>query len=817
MSAQEMNRPFRLGGWRVEPSSGRLTRIGAGSYGSNGPAEVTLRPKVMELLVYLVSRAGEVVSNDDLITHVWKGVHVTEASLYYSINQLRTALGDHKEKPEYIETLAKRGYRLVAGVEYEQVDTKAARALELRTRLHHAALVFVAGVGFLFVFLALPGGRGPDQETGPSKSIAVLPFAAAGPDEDDGYLADGLTEEFINSLSKIRDLSVMGRTSSFYYKNKDRTPQQIGRELGVDHLLEGSVQRDGERLRITAQLVDATSGATLWSESYDGTLADIFSMQTEVASQVTRALSVTLLAEEADALKHYGTQNAEARSLYLIALARLRLVPSQMEAGVGLGTENLRAARDLLAKAVAMDTGFAEGWAALSRAYWIASANLGDESGEIMNRQQAYPLAQATLDRALALAPDLVEVRFAENFHLWNQAKYISRSPAEWDRAVAGFEALLADAPDNVEILEIYAAILIASRELDRAIALQDRALALDPLSKSRVDRAQALRWVGKYESARTEFRRIGEIYPDSPWQAWIAAIEYDMGHFHHAILWSDSAPASIARLNSWASMGKAETAVESLDVFRVQGGETNEFMDIFAYKFRQDNAGLREWLMTKLKSPDTATSERVLRYYLFWTALCLRDWPAALADSEGIISDYPDLEARIAAMPAKQKPAFNSPATFKNALMGAYLAYTLDMNEQAERAAVAWEWAEENLKQLSPRNPFGAMQLQRLHGLFAAGRGDKEAALTAHERLYELGWRHLVGGNALIGVGVGWLEDPLLDSIRDEPRFIAVMDKIKADNAAMLAELKAGLTLDDIMDETFEDYPQRQAARGGN
>ena len=250
------DRTVTFGRYRLEPGAGLMS----------GAREVHLTPKALALLSFIAERPGDVITKEELFAAVWPEVAVGDAALVTCIQELRKALRDDARRPRYIETLHRRGYRFIAKA------ASSARPLP------------VSGEK------ALPL---PDRP-----SIAVLPFANMSDDPDQDHFADGISEDLITGLSHIRWLFVIARNSSFVYKNRAVDVKEVSRALGVRYVLEGSVRRAGNRLRITAQLVDAISGGHHWAERYDREIGDIFAMQDEITRSVAGAIEPHLLAAE---------------------------------------------------------------------------------------------------------------------------------------------------------------------------------------------------------------------------------------------------------------------------------------------------------------------------------------------------------------------------------------------------------------------------------------------------------------------------------------------------------------------------------------
>ena len=250
------DRTLTFGRYRIEPRGGLMS----------GAREVHLTPKALALLSFLAERPGEVVTKAELFGAVWPETSVGDAALVTCIQELRKALGDDARRPRYVETLHRRGYRFIG---------KAAPARA--TTADHE----------------LPALPLPDRP-----SIAVLPFDNMSDDPDQEHVADGMSEDLITGLSRIRWLFVIARNSTFVYKHRAVDVKQVARELGVRYVLEGSVRRAGNRLRVSAQLIDATTGGHHWAERYDRELGDIFAVQDDITRSVAGAIEPHLLAAE---------------------------------------------------------------------------------------------------------------------------------------------------------------------------------------------------------------------------------------------------------------------------------------------------------------------------------------------------------------------------------------------------------------------------------------------------------------------------------------------------------------------------------------
>ena len=252
---------------------------------------LAIEPKVFDLLIHLVANGERVVSKDALIASIWDGRVVSESALTTAINAARTALGDSGETQRLIKTLPRKGFRFVGEVRSLKADAAVVdRVAELP---------------------ALPE----------KPSIAVLPFSNLSADAEQEYFADGIVEDMITELSRMRWLFVIARNSSFTYKGRSVDVKQVGQELGVRYVLQGSVRKAAQRLRITAQLVDAATGANLWADRFEGMVEDVFDLQDKVTASVVNAVSPQLEKAEIARVKRKPTESADAYDTYLRGLA----------------------------------------------------------------------------------------------------------------------------------------------------------------------------------------------------------------------------------------------------------------------------------------------------------------------------------------------------------------------------------------------------------------------------------------------------------------------------------------------------------------
>jgi TolB-like protein len=291
---------------------------------------VEIEPKVFDLLAYVIANRERVVSREDLITAVWGGRIVSESALATCINAARTAIGDSGEKQRLIKTLPRKGIRFVGTVREGEAPLPAA-----------------------------PEGAGRALALPDRPSIAALPFTNIGSDPEQEYFADGVVEDIISGLSRTKWLFVIARNSSFVYKGQSVDVKQVGRDLGVRYVLQGSVRRSGNRVRISAQLIEAESGVHIWAERYDRQLDDVFALQDELTASVIGAIEPSLRKAETDRVKRKRPDSLDAYDLLLQALPFT----------YGHIAEDADRAMPLLARALALEPEYAAAHAALAWCY----------------------------------------------------------------------------------------------------------------------------------------------------------------------------------------------------------------------------------------------------------------------------------------------------------------------------------------------------------------------------------------------------------------------------------------------------------------
>lgn len=412
-----LDRPFWVADWKVEPSLGRLSRA---------EMSVKIEPKVMTVLVCLAQSAGDVITREQLETAAWEGMVVGYDSLASTIIKLRKAFEDDSRNPRIIETVPKRGYRLIAPVATEETNLAgpndamaspafsqdrakgktnasfttsslppAKRLARWATRLRTTQVAQVAvalsvalTAGAAISYFSLQNFAGKDQAI----TVAVLPFKNMSNDPQQEYFSDGLTADLITDLSKLSALSVIARNTVFSYRTKHVDIRKIARELGVQYVVEGSVRKAGNTVRISARLIDAKSGTNLWADRFDGSLDDVFELQDRVTSKIVESLKLTLTDSERIQLIHKYTNNVEAYDHFLRGWQYFW----------NMSREGNQIARVSYHKAIKLDPEFARAYANLALTYTYEYLNGWSDNQDLtLSKANEYANKAVELDDKL--------------------------------------------------------------------------------------------------------------------------------------------------------------------------------------------------------------------------------------------------------------------------------------------------------------------------------------------------------------------------------------------------------------------------------
>lgn len=495
---------FCLDRWRVDPAGSRLDRDGE---------TVRLEPRVMDLLVYLAEHRGRTVSREELERNVWQGTVVSYDAYTKAIIKLRRALNDDSRHPRIIETLSKRGYRLIAPVTPAE-DAVAAPPARSRTEWYGrftrrgrigGVVVFLIAVLIGAIVSFRPWYRvEPTAEPMPERpAIAVLPFDSLSDNSDQGYLADGITDDLTTELAKQAGLFVIARDSSFIYKNRPDHVSAIALALHARYLLRGSVQRVGGRLRINAQLIDATTGGHLWAERYEGDVRQLFALQKEIIIAVLGAL--TPGAPPTDQPERVLTRSPEAYEYFLRGRQRFFLYASK---------DDNQKARSMFQKAIELDPNFALAYAMVGRTHVFDAMN-----GWSDVREQSLMQAQSFAERAIALDTALPVAYFVTGL--------VYRERREYMKALAEVEKAIQLDPNYANAHVLLATLLYYTGRPRESLARLEQALRLNPHFpfNYQFHIGQAHFVLQEYDAAIAAFERGLESNPsEERLRVWLAA-----------------------------------------------------------------------------------------------------------------------------------------------------------------------------------------------------------------------------------------------------------------------------------------------------
>lgn len=432
---------------------------------------VEVQPRVFDLLTYLLQHRDRVIDKDELLEQVWTGTVVSETSLSQSIRKARALVGDDGERQQIIRTVQRRGYRFVAPVSVAGSDAAGQ---------HRSATT-------------PPAAQTTDtanKTSPPPYSIAVLPFTNMSSDPDNDFFADGLAEELLNLLARIPQLRVAARTSSFAFRDSRTDVREIGEQLTVANVLEGSVRKAGDRIRVTAQLIETATGYHLSSQTFDRTLDDIFQLQDDIAAAVVKQLTPALFGQiPANATKIHP----DAYTLYLRGRHQYRQS----------SPEGFANAIQSFQQALAIDPGLAAAWDLLGMVY-IRQADMGLQPLEV-----CYDRGREAIEKAIAVDPSLAEA----HAHLaWITMVY------DWNFVAAErhINQALALDPRNYTALAQAGALAFILGRLEQCVAIREQALSLDPVGRGGYhNMGSALLNSGRLAEAEAMFQRALSNSPD--------------------------------------------------------------------------------------------------------------------------------------------------------------------------------------------------------------------------------------------------------------------------------------------------------------
>jgi TolB-like protein/DNA-binding winged helix-turn-helix (wHTH) protein/Tfp pilus assembly protein PilF len=571
-----MSKSYRFGQFLLDPGRRRLSRAGS---------IVSLTPKAFDVLLFLAQNPNRMVTKEELLQAVWGDTFVEEGNLTQYIWQLRRALEDNSEDSRLIVTIARKGYQFTenvtvaeaadtvkqASVQVPPVESSLANTqspIEGRadTAISKAPKpwrkgAFLVASTLILVAVAYASWRHFAGVTPPRPQrimLAVLPFQSLTGDPNKEYLADGLTEKTISQLSRLNpeQLGVISRTSVMGYKHKNERPDQIGRDLSVQYLLENSLRVSGDHMRLTTQLIQVKDQTHLWSQDYDYPVKDILNIEDDVAKSVAREIQVRLTSKQQAELAQSHSVNPETFDAYL--------------QGYFFFERNTDKDTDMAAKyyerATQLDPSYALAWAGLSRARkWQAVRGL-------IPKEDGYRVAREAVERALALNPNLAAAH-AQMGRIKQQVDF------DWTGADASFQRAAALEPGNPESVRIAASSARMLGRFDEALQLARRAVDLDPFN---ADSWQSLGdteyYAGQLDESATDYEKALELNPDV-------------------------FPGNISLSRTYIVQGRAQDALSEIELVRYDPERAS--LHAIAY-----------YALGRKKKADAALSELIAKYH---------------------------------------------------------------------------------------------------------------------------------------------------------------------------------------------------------
>jgi TolB-like protein/DNA-binding winged helix-turn-helix (wHTH) protein/Tfp pilus assembly protein PilF len=578
-----------------------------------GQERMSIPPKAFDVLRYLVENPVRLVTQDELLEKLWPETYVNPEAIRKYILDIRKILGDRPDKPEFIETVTKRGYRFIAPVTDNSAtpqpdsttqedltpQTAPSKLTEWRQRFRTHYFKAIAIVPVLAV-VAVAATTGhfwftPKKATFPSvtaNSIAVLPFADVSPGKDQEYFSDGLSEQLIHELAKVSGLKVFGRSSAFEFKGKNEDVRNVGRKLGVAHVLEGSVRREGNHVRITAQLVKADDGFQLWSQTYDREINDIFAVQDEIARAATVALQPKLLGsgQSIASTVPLHSVNPEAYQAYLQA---------NYFWGRGTGDGDVAKALAYADQAIRLDEKYAPAWALRA-----SVLNVMAESG-LADVTDGFRKARDDAERSIALdatsASAYLALARTQIYHDW-----------DWDTANTCLAKAAALEPGSSEVFRARSYLARALGNLDEAVKLYEQAVALDPLrANSHLGLGYLLYMAGRYKDGKTSLEKALDLNPQAAFaHANLSKILLAEGKPQQALAEIEKEPNDWEKLTDQAmiyhALGREQDSNAALAELVAKHRNDSAYQIAEVYAFRSESDKSFEWLERAYKQRDS-------------------------------------------------------------------------------------------------------------------------------------------------------------------------------------------------------------------
>jgi TolB-like protein/DNA-binding winged helix-turn-helix (wHTH) protein/Tfp pilus assembly protein PilF len=770
---------LQIGAWVADPGDDSLAR---------GSERIKLEPRMMKLLLRFAKEPGVVISQEQLLESVWSGVVVSTASVYQSISQLRKVLGDVDEKPQYIETVARKGYRFIASVgpvvregpaetaasvpavpapvelPVPPPGSPAAEVRQSQRRLLPVAMVVTVAAALIAALTWWVSGT-RDANTGTHllptaglSAIVVLPFVDMSADGKEQAFCDGLTEEMSNWLAQIPTLRVVARTSAFKFRNSGQDVRTIGRELGTSHVLEGSLRRSGDQVRITVQLIDTRTGFHLWAGSFDVEGSNILQLQEQVARAVANNLELRLTATTDVRFADRRSANPEAYNLFLLGRFHFQ--------------QKTKAGNDqalaLFRQSVAADPSFALAKVNLAQA--LLNQRFYDGRPILEIEKEARPL----LVEAEKLAPNLAD--------LFVTRGALAQELRQLDIALVDLKRGLKLNPNLLQAAAEIGRFHYTNGEPREALDYYTRALALDPLDfRMHMRRCAVLADLGQGDLASAACEKARSLRPESASAYAISgSAEYARGRIVPAIRYIEEASkrdASVPafqgdRANMLLALGLPEKAGEVFASALANNPEGTRSIaalceaGALAAVVKGGARGLATFV--KEQNLDRATAPGVL------VELAR---VAVLAGDHALARQFAE---RLQSLPQATEDYLQGAWTAREG-RSFLLTSALLRSESGDQAGAERDLV--TLGKLLDRISAAGVERYGVHQLradIAIVRGDVDGALRELQRAAELGWRDV------------WTVQiaPHYEQARRQPEFAAFLAAISASNASAVQEL---------------------------
>ncbi len=580
--------------------------------------KVLLREQVFQVLRMLLEREGQIVTREDIKEKLWPDDTVVDfdSSINATIKTLRRALGDSADHPRYIETLARRGYRLMPRIEYpelllpgtavgdsrEQGDRCAIEihAKRVRRRINlpgWKAVLALASVLLLILagYISWRHLRAAAVPKTGKTMLAVLPFENLTGDPSKEYLADGLTEETISQLGRLNPehLGVIARTSVMGYKHKDEHLDQIGRDLSVQYVLENSLRESGDHMRLTAQLIQVKDQTHLWSQDYDYQAMDILKVEDEVASAVARAVQLHLTSPQQAELPQLPPVNPDAFDAYLQGYYFF-------ERNTDKDTET---ALKYFERATQLDPSYALPWV------WVSRIRNFQVNVSLIPHEEGRREAREAIERALALNPNLAEAHI-------QMGRIKEQADFDWAGANTSFQRAIALEPGNPEALRLAADSAVYLGRFDDALQLDRRAVDLDPLNADSWEGlGETELFMGHLDQAAADMKKAIGLNPD----VWGADVRLSQTYVLQAR--PEDALAQIEGVRyaphraylyalTYYALGRQEEADAALSELIAKYHANMAYQVAEVYAFRNESDKALEWLNRAYAQRDSGLIE---------------------------------------------------------------------------------------------------------------------------------------------------------------------------------------------------------------